>query len=162
MSAWFAIRTHPRGEKVVRECLERKKLDVFLPTVTRWSRWKDRKKAVEWPLFPGYCFVRLEPESELAVLTCTRVAGIVSFGEQRAVIPDVEIDSLRTLITSRLAFDPLPFIAEGAMVEVMHGPLRGAFGRLVRQGTNARLVIAVDIIAQAVSVEIDASDVRPY
>jgi transcription antitermination factor NusG len=159
---WFAIRTHPRAEKVVRDHLERKALEFFLPTITKWSRWKDRKKAVEWPLFAGYCFARFDPRNELAVLSCPRVANVVSFGAERAPIPDIEIESLRTLVRSDLAFDPVPFIKEGMVVEVIHGPLKGATGRLIRKGSNARLVLAVDIIAQAVSVQVDASDVRPY
>ena len=162
MPPWFAIRTHARAEKVVRDYLQRKDLDVFLPTVTRWSRWKDRKKAIEWPLFPGYCFARFGPADDRVVLECPRVAGIVSFGGERAPVPEGEIESLRVLVTSELAFDPVPFIREGTMVEVVHGPLRGAFGRLIRKGTHARLILAVDIIAQAVSVEVDAADVRPY
>ncbi len=48
------------------------------------------------------------------------------------------------------------------MVEVTHGPLKGVVGRLVRKGTHARLVLAVDLIGQAVSVEVDAADVRAY
>ena len=50
----------------------------------------------------------------------------------------------------------------GTMVEVVHGPLRGVFGRLVRKGPRARLVLSVDLIGQAVSVEVDAADVKPY
>jgi transcription antitermination factor NusG len=157
---WLAVRTHPRAERVVRDYLQRKAVEVFLPTVTRWSRWKDRKKAIDWPLFPGYCFARVDARDDLAVLTCPRVAGIVSFGGERAPIPDEEIGSLRALVTSELAFDPVPFIKEGTRVAVVSGPLRGATGRLVRKGTRARLVLAVDIIAQAVSVEVDACDVR--
>ena len=48
------------------------------------------------------------------------------------------------------------------MVEVVHGPLRGVIGRLVRKGSHARLVLSVDLIGQAVSVEVDAADVKPY
>ena len=48
------------------------------------------------------------------------------------------------------------------MVEVIHGPLKGVIGRLVRKGANARLVLSVDLIGQAVSVDVDAEDVRPY
>jgi hypothetical protein len=48
------------------------------------------------------------------------------------------------------------------MVEVTHGPLRGVVGRLVRKGTHARLVLAVELIGQGVSVEVDAADVKPY
>jgi transcription antitermination factor NusG len=53
-------------------------------------------------------------------------------------------------------------IKEGEMVRLVSGPLRGVIGRLVRKGTHARLVLTVDLIGQAVSVEVDAADVRPY
>ena len=48
------------------------------------------------------------------------------------------------------------------MVEVMHGPLSGVIGRLTRKGSHARLVLSVDLIGQAVSVEIEAADAPPY
>jgi hypothetical protein len=32
----------------------------------------------------------------------------------------------------------------------------------VRKNEKARLVLSVDLIGQAVSVEVDAADVRPY
>jgi DICT domain-containing protein len=41
---WYALWTRSRHEQVVREQLERKRVEAFLPTVTKWSRWKDRKK----------------------------------------------------------------------------------------------------------------------
>ena len=69
---------------------------------------------------------------------------------------------MRRLIESELAHDPCPLIHEGTMVEVTHGPLKGVIGRLVRKRERARLVLAVDLIGQAVSVEVDAGDVRPY
>ena len=161
-TAWYAIWTRSRHEQVVREQLERKGLEAFLPTVTRWSRWKDRKKQVDWPLFPGYCFARFEPGERLPVLKCTGVVNIVSFDGEPAPIPDHEIDAIRRLVESDLLYDPCPFIREGMMVEVVHGPLRGVVGRLVRKGAHARLVLSVDLIGQAVSVEVDAADVRAY
>ncbi len=49
-SRWYAIWTRSRHEQTVREQLERKQIDAFLPTMPRWSRWKDRKKKIDWPL----------------------------------------------------------------------------------------------------------------
>ena len=160
--AWYAIWTRSRHEQVVREQLERKGLEAFLPTITRWSRWKDRKKQVDWPLFPGYCFVRFNGAERLPVLKCTGVVNIVSFDGDIVPIPEHEIDSIRRLVESDLQFDPCPLIREGMMVEVSHGPLKGVVGRLVRKGSHARLVLSVDLIGQAVSVEVDASDVKAY
>ena len=88
--------------------------------------------------------------------------NIVSFQGEPAPIPEHQIDGIRLLIDSDLAFDPCPMIKEGMMVEVVHGPLKGVIGRLVRKNEKARLVLSVDLIGQGVSVEVDAADVKPY
>jgi transcription antitermination factor NusG len=160
---WFAVWTRSRHEQTVLEQLERKRIDVFLPTITRWSRWKDRKKKIDWPLFPGYCFARFDPADPLPILKCTGVVNIVSFDGTPAPIPAFELDSIRLLVASEFQYDPCPLIREGMMVEVAHGPLRGVVGRLLRKDAHrARLVLSVDLIGQAVSVEVDAADVKPY
>lgn len=159
---WFALWTRSRHEQVVREQLEQKGVEAFLPTVTRWSRWKDRKKKIDWPLFPGYCFARFNPRERLPVLKCMGVVNIISFEGEPAPIPEHEIYGIRQLVESDLAYDPCPLIREGEMVEVKSGPLKGVVGRLLRKGAHARLVLSVDLIGQAVSVEVDAADVKPY
>jgi transcription antitermination factor NusG len=158
--AWYAVWTRSRHEQVVRQQLEQKGYEAFLPTVARWSRWKDRKKKIEWPLFPGYCFVRFDSRETLPILTCTGVVSIVGFDGAIAPIPDREIDGIRRLVATDLQYDPCPLIREGMMVDVVHGPLKGVSGRLVRKGAQARLVLALDLIGQAVSVEVDAADVK--
>jgi transcription antitermination factor NusG len=159
---WYAIWTRSRHEQTVREPLTRKESDAFLPTITRWSRWNDRKKKVDWPLFPGYCFAKFNEDESLAVLKCTGVVNIVSFEGKPAPIPEHEIDGIRRLLESDLQYDPCPLIREGTVVEVTHGALKGVIGRLVRKGAHARLVLAVELIGQGVSIEVDAADVKPY
>jgi transcriptional antiterminator NusG len=159
---WFAIWTRSRHERVVYSQIAERGIEAFLPTVMRWSRWKDRKKKVDWPLFPGYCFARFDLADRLAILKCTGVVSIVSFDGEPAPIPDRDIEGIRRLVESELQYDPCPLIKEGMTVEVTHGPLKGVVGRLVRKGSHARLVLSVDLIGQAVSVEVDASDVKPY
>ncbi len=160
--AWYAIWTRSRHEQVVRDQLERRGYEAFLPTIPKWSRWKDRKKKIDWPLFPGYCFARFDNRARLPILKCTGVVNIVAFDGDIVAIPDFEIDGIRRLVESDLQFDPCPFIREGMRVEVIHGPLKGVVGRLMRKGAHARLVLAVDLIGQAVSVEVDAADVKAY
>jgi len=162
MPSWFAVWTRSRHEKAVEEHLARKDVEVFLPTIKRWSRWKDRRKQIDWPLFPGYCFARFDPDRLLSIVSSPGVANVVSFDGHPAPIPDIEIEGIRALVTSGLQFDPCPFIREGALVEVIHGPLKGVVGRLEKKARHARLVLSVDLIARAVSVTVDAADVRPY
>jgi len=113
-------------------------------------------------LFPGYCFARFDPQDRLPILKCTGVVSIISFEGEPAPIPEIEISGIRQLVESDLAFDPCPMIREGMMVEVVHGPLKGVVGRLIRKNEKARLVLSVDLIGQAVSVEVDAADVKAY
>ena len=161
-TSWYAVWTRSRHEQVVRDQIARKHFDAFLPTITKWSRWKDRKKKVDWPLFPGYCFPRFSENETLAILKCTGVVNIVSFDGRPAPIPEHEIDGIRRLIESDLQYDPCPLIREGMMVEVKSGVLKGVVGRLIRKGAHARLVLSVDLIGQGVSVEVDAADVKAF
>ena len=159
---WYALWTRSRHEVAVRRELDELGVEAFLPMVTKWSRWKDRKKRVDWPLFPGYCFARFDLDGRLTVLKRPGVVHIVSVAGDPAPIPEGEIESLRQLVESDLKFDPCPLITEGMMVEVVHGPLTGVVGRLVRKGDHARLVLSVSLINQAVTVQVDAADVKPY
>src|SRR6187401_576917 len=110
---WYAIWTRSRHEQVVREQLGQKQIEAFLPTVTKWSRWKDRKTKIDWPLFPGYCFARFDPRDRMPILKCTGVVSIVSIEGAPAPIPEHQIAGIRRLIESELAFDPVPMLQEG-------------------------------------------------
>ena len=157
---WFAVWTRSRHEQVVRTQLDEKHVVSFLPTLTKWSRWRDRRKQIEVPLFPGYVFARFAPQERLSVLKCSGVVSLVSVNGSPVPIPDHEIEGIRQLVASTLPYDPCPTIKTGTMVEVTHGPLKGVVGRLTRKGTHARLILAVNLIGQGVSVQVDAADVR--
>src|SRR5689334_1084072 len=159
-SRWYAVWTRSRHERKVHDQIRDRGIEVFLPTITRWSRWKDRKKQIEWPLFPGYCFARFGSTSRLRILTCPGVVSVVSFDGEPAPVPDHEIEAIRTLLASALSYDPCPTIKTGTRVEVTHGPLKGVIGRLTRKGTQSRLILSVDLIGRGVSLTVDAADVR--
>ena len=97
---WYAIWTRSRHEQVVREQLEQKGFEAFLPTLPKWSRWKDRKKKIDWPLFPGYCFARFDAADRLPVLKCNGVVNIISFNGEIAPIPEQEIEGIRRLVAA--------------------------------------------------------------
>jgi len=159
---WFAIWTRARAEKAVSDQLMRKDIEVFLPTIRRISRWKDRKKELDWPLFPGYCFARFDPRESLSVLKCVGVARIIMFDGKPAPIEPAEISAIQLLVATQYKADPCPLLKEGDLVEVMHGPLKGVVGRLVQKGPQTRLVLSITMINRAVSVVFDAADVRKY
>jgi transcription antitermination factor NusG len=157
--AWFALLTRSRHERRVHEQLVSKGVESFLPSVSRWSRWRDRRKLIDWPLFPGYCFARCASRDIRPVLTCKGVVHLVSFAAKPAPVPDYEIDGIRLLLASTLPHDPCPFIDIGTMVKVVYGPLRGARGRLIHKDRNTTLVLGIEMLGRALSVQVDAADV---
>lgn len=158
---WYALRTRSRHEKQVREWLTKQSIEPLLPTLVRISQWKDRKKTIEVPLFPGYCFAQFQWQDRLSVLKIPGVVQIIGSGNSPEPVPDEEIDALKKLMVSTLSYDAHPYLHEGMAVEVVRGPLEGIRGVLLRKEKRYRLVIAVHLIKQAAVVEIDAADVVP-
>jgi transcription termination/antitermination protein NusG len=157
---WFALQTRSRHEKIVRHELMVRKIEQFLPTVTRLSQWKDRKKEIEFPLFPGYCFARFSLDDRLAVLQSPGVVHIVG-ALRPEPIPDFEIESLRIVMNNSTRYELHPYLKEGCLVEVSKGLLQGVKGIFLRHVKPYRLVLSINLIQQAVSVEVDASSVVP-
>lgn len=160
-SSWCAVYTRHQHEKTIGEMLQAKGFEVFLPLYETTRRWKDRRKVLSLPLFPCYVFVRGAHERRLPVLTTPGVYMIISRGERIATIPAEEIEAIRRTVEGSFNVEPHPFLRCGERVRVIRGSLEGVEGVLTRKKNLYRLVLSVDMLAQAVSVEIDALDVVP-
>jgi transcription termination/antitermination protein NusG len=160
---WYALYTRSRFEKKMLSELTDRGIEVFLPMREILSRWKDRKKKIWIPLFPGYIFVNHvdTPDNRFRILNVPGAVRFVGQEGHAARIPDEQIEFVRRFLESSIAVDPYPYMQVGTRVEVTAGPLKGIQGILVEKRGRFRFVIQVDLIRQAVSVEIDASDVRP-
>lgn len=161
--AWYALYTKSRFEKKVFSELADRQIDVFLPMREILSRWKDRKKKIWIPLFPGYVFINHEdtPTDRYRILNIPGAVRFVGFNGQPFPIPAEQINGVRKFLEASIAVDPYPYLQIGRRVEVIAGPLIGVQGTLVQKKGRFRFVLQVDLIQQAVSVEIDASDVCP-
>ena len=158
---WYAIWTRSRHEKQVRDRLTGQGIEPLLPLVKQIHRWKDRKKQVDLPLFPGYCFARFAWKDHLAVVRAPGVVQVIGSSGKPEPIPDHEIEAIRKLMTSTLPYDSHPYLQEGMRVRVIRGPLEGVEGILTRKERHHRMVIGIQLIQQAVAVELDMADVAP-
>ncbi len=159
---WYAVRTRSNYEKRVSTMLSEKCIEQYLPAYREMRQWKDRRKLVELPLFPGYLFTRIvdSRESRLSVLCNDGVVAILGSGDSIEPIPDHEIEAVRTMLESRVRCLAHPLLREGAWVRVKRGPLKNMEGLLVRIKGHNRLAISITLLSQSVSAEINASDVQ--
>lgn len=157
---WYAAYTNARHEKYVAKQLEDRRIDNFLPTYHSVRRWKDRRKELELPLFPGYVFVHVAGKERLRVLQVPGVVRFVSFNGRPAALDNAEIESLKKTAVSGIDTEPHPYLKVGRQVRIKHGPLAGMTGILVRKKDKFRLVISVDLIMRSIAAEVQTADIE--
>src|SRR6266849_3910233 len=158
---WYAAYTCANHEKRVAAEIEARDVEHFLPVYGSVRRWKDRRVSLELPLFPGYVFVRLALRDRLRVLQIPSVVRLVGFGGLPTVLPDMEMEILRSGLSQSLRAEPHPFLNVGRRVRITGGPFAGLEGVLRRKKSNLRVVVSLELIQRSVAVDVDAADVRP-
>jgi transcriptional antiterminator NusG len=160
--AWYAVCTRSNYEFRIARDLQAREISHYLPGASAQRKWKDRKKEVFVPLFPGYLFTRFAdtPSNRLNVLKIPGVVRFLSVGSALQPIPEYEIESVQRLFLNRVSLLCHPFLREGCWVRVRRGALEGLEGRLVRYRNSTRLVISIDVLARSVATELDAADVE--
>jgi transcription elongation factor/antiterminator RfaH len=154
---WYAIRAVPRHEKRVRDRLETRQVECFLPTMKSHNRWKNgQRPEIEVPLFPTYLFVRTTLQQRLTVLGTEGVNCFVGAAGTPWPIADQEIEILQSALP-RINCRPHHALTEGDKVKIIAGPLAGLSGIVLRDSGQFRVVLTVSVIMQGVSVEIDTS-----
>lgn len=89
------------------------------------------------------------------------IIRVVAFGGKPYPVPDEEINAIFRAVESKRSMGSFPYLQTGIEVQVIAGPLLGIKGHILQIKKRDRLIIAVDLIQQAVSVDIDRSEVVP-
>ena len=84
---WYVARTQPRADLLAAGELGRDGLEVFAPRV---KAQRPATQDLDAPLFPGYLFVRIDPETEgwPSLRPAHRLLGWVNFDGEAAWLPD--------------------------------------------------------------------------
>ena len=163
MKNWYALYVKSRHEFVTQGELVRKGISTFLPTVRKLSQWKDRKKWVELPLFPGYLFVCMQPFAE-GFINVLRTRGAIDLITAEpgvpSPVPDEEINSLMILLASGQKIDIYPELRPGTRVRVKQGPLEGAVGTLENRENQCKFLVNIDMLGRSVGIMIDPDDIE--
>jgi transcription antitermination factor NusG len=158
---WYAAYTCANHEKRVREQLEQRFIESYLPVYEAVRRWKDRRMRLHLPLFPGYVFVRMALVDRLRVLQVPSVVRLIGFNGHLAELPDAEIEGLKIGLAGGVRAEPHPFLTAGRRVRVKAGPLQGREGILIRRKGSLRVVLSIELIQRSIVVDVDVADVQP-
>jgi transcription termination/antitermination protein NusG len=155
---WFAVYVRSRHEARVAKHFKDREIEFFLPLYKEERRWSDRKVEIEFPLFPGYLFVRMRRTLETLwrVVEVPGVITIVGRGQSPEALEDTEIEQLKTAMSKGKDPRPHAFIKAGERVMITDGPLAGSSGIWLREKNKNRVVLQLDAIQRSMSVEVDA------
>jgi transcription antitermination factor NusG len=160
---WFALSVRSRHEFVVRDELLRKGVRTFMPSVVKLQQWRDRKKQVAFPVFPGYLFVHIFGAAEefLQVIKTRGAVCLVSLQPGHPTpVPAGEIEALQKVLESGRHFDIYPGYRMGARVRIRRGPLQGAEGVLVRKEGQQFFFVNVEILGRSVGLKLSGDDME--
>ena len=158
---WFAVRVKSNFEKRVTTSLISKGVDAFLPEYKSRRRWSDRYKTIDFPLFPGYVFCRIDLHHRLMVVSTPGFLYIVSTGSKPTPVDEAEISRIQMVMHSGLSALPFPALAVGQKVRLVKGPLTGVEATLLELGKHRRVYVGVTLLRRGVSVEVDSEWVLP-
>lgn len=157
MERWYALHVRSQHERFVANHLAASGLEHFAPFYMMESRWSDRTKLIERPLFPGYVFARFDAGRRQPIIRISGVIQIVGTTTGPIAIDDQELEAVRHMVASKLPVTPWPCPSVGDMVTVGLGPLAGLRGIVIHRKGHTRLVCSIEILQRAVSVELDTA-----
>ncbi len=150
---WWVAHTKSRNEKALAHDLIRKKISYFLPMSWKVRRRSRRTIRSLLPLFSGYLFFCGEENERIELLRTDRVANLIEVKDQQKLLK--ELLQIEQALRAGAPLTPHKYVKAGQQCRVMAGPLLGLQGIVVKARSATRLVLQVDMLGQAASVEID-------
>lgn len=156
---WWAIYTKARQEKAFARQLVQMDVPFYLPLIPKENLIRGRRIKSHIPLFSGYVFLFGTEEERVRGLTTNRISNILPVDDQQRLRGDllqiarlIEMDAPLTLESQLDTGDP---------VRIRKGPMEGLEGTVLKRRGHTRLLVAVQMLQQGVSVEIDDFMLEP-
>ncbi len=158
-SEWFCLHTRSRHEKRVATDCSVRQIPFFLPLRQSVKRYHGRAYVFDVPLFSGYLFCAATSEQKYALLNTNHLAQIIEVPDQSGLLHNLNQISLA--LERNAPLEPFPYLKRGVRVRITDGPMRGIEGIVSERRRKFRVILNVDLLHQAVALEIDAGSVTP-
>jgi transcription antitermination factor NusG len=156
---WWVAHTKSRNEKALAHDLINREINYFLPMTWKVRRKSRRTIKSLLPLFSGYVFFCGDENQRLELLRTDRVANLIEVKNQQQLIN--ELVQIERVLRTGEPITPHKYLKKGQKCRVIAGPLMGVQGIIVSLKGQTRLVLQVDMLGQAASVEIEIDMIEP-
>ena len=150
---WWVAHTKSRNEKALAHDLMGKNISYFLPMTWKVQRRSHRTIRSLLPLFSGYIFFCGKEDQRIETLRTNRVANLIEVKDQEKLLG--ELLQIERALRAGAPLTPYRYIKVGQRCRVIAGPLLDLQGIVITTKNDTRLVLQIDMLGQAASVEID-------
>ncbi len=156
----YALKVRSSGEDGVVRSLRQKGLEVLAPSYLVTRRYSDRIKRMHRALFPGYVFVRMNRDTVLSVLSTNGVNYVVRLGRRLEPLSEQETKAIQAFCCTEQYCEPCDYLKVGQRVMIEEGLFAGLTGVLQKVRDENNVVIAIEMLHQAVRVATGTSALR--
>ncbi len=150
---WFIFHTKARQEKALARQLVGMKVPFFLPMVVKDNLIRSRRVQSHIPLFGGYVFILATDAERVQALTTNRVSTVLNVTDQQQLTKDLR--QVQQLIKADAPLTVERRLVAGQRVRIKAGPLLGLEGTVEKRRGRSVLYVAVTMLQQSASIEID-------
>lgn len=161
---WKVVYTRSNYEKKAHQLLSQHGLHSFCPIITVKSKWADRYKLIEKPLFPSYLFVYVSPVEEQKVLAINGILSYINFCGKPAVMPDEDINRINDILSLYNGIETISSrrLSIGDRVTINKGFQAGAKAEVLEVEEKTVLLILSQLdCALVAKIRVDISNVVP-
>ena len=155
-SRWYVARTQPRKEAFGLANLRRQGFESFLPCIARTVRHARRTRTVRAPLFPGYVFVRFDPDQvQWRCINGTfGLIGLIMAGDRPQPVPRGIVETLQRSVDNTGLVDAGSDLRPGQGVRILSGPFADLVGELQSLDDSGRARVLLEIMGGQRCIEL--------
>lgn len=156
---WWVVHTKARQEKAIARDMRAQSMPYFSPQTERITLVRGRKRRSLVPVFSGYMFLFGSEMERYRSLMTNRAARVIKVDNQIQLRQDLA--RVWRMIESKVPLTVEGRLATGDRVRVRTGVLAGIEGIVTERRAKCRLLVAVHLLHQGVSVEIEDFMLEP-
>lgn len=156
---WHVLCVKTRWEKKLAAYCRRFDVEHYLPLRRETKIYQRRRVTVEKPVFQGYVFADYEPARQADVMRSHAVRLVIDVEDQARFRH--EIEQIRQALEVDPTLGVTRFLKPGRRVRITAGPFMGLDGVVQKVKGEAQVMLAVEMIGQAVVVQAEPALLEP-
>lgn len=156
---WQVLHVRPRAEKKVADYCGICGIRSYLPLRRETKIYQRRKVIVHKPVFPSYAFAAFGREDRSIVLRSNNVVRLLEPEEELKLVH--ELEQVRLALNADPTLMSCIALSMGTRVRIKGGAFMGIEGIVARMRNPAKVRLNVEMIGQAVAIEIARELLEP-